>query len=60
MLHEGVVGAVIGDVAEGDEAREQRDGRDHGDLGQTDDDHRCPLRWFNLLQPLVRAQAELP
>jgi len=42
VLHEHEVGVVVGEVAEGDEAGEQRDGRDQRSLGGAKREHGHP------------------
>ncbi len=39
VLNEDEIGVVVGHVAEGDQAGEQRDGGDQRGLGRTDGDH---------------------
>ena len=39
VLHESEIGPVIGDVPEGDESREQRNGCDHRGFGEANGDH---------------------
>jgi hypothetical protein len=52
MLDEGEIDAVISQIAERNQAREQRDSRDHENFGEANCDHRFSARFFGR-SPLI-------